>query len=183
MQFLRINWKLHFGFVIVLLVFYVVRLLPINKLARDWDDMRRKTVPFRRRAKYLKEMFFGVYNRETRMLGLGEKYIREWTDCRMSELRIEADTRKKESNVEAVLAFLNNSISESQTVGEYLRSKDIENIDRILSEYEQLLQNSLIAINSNHHSIANNKSEITLMKKFCKSGNKERDCIFHAIPF
>lgn len=66
--------------------------------------------------------------------------------------------RLQEKN-QQIKALAKKIVSESQTVGEYLRSKDIENIERILSEYEQLLQNSLIVINSNHHSIANNKSE------------------------
>ena len=77
---------------------------------------------------------------------------------------VESATREREvkqlqEKNQQIKALAKNIVSESQTVGEYLRSKDIENIERILSEYEQLLQNSLIVINSNHHSIANNKSE------------------------
>ena len=71
----------------------------------------------------------------------------------------EREVKRLQEKNQQIKALAKNIVSESQTVGEYLRSKDIENIERILSEYEQLLQNSLIVINSNHHSIANNKSE------------------------
>ena len=71
----------------------------------------------------------------------------------------EREVKRLQEKNQQIKALAKKIVSESQTVGEYLRSKDIENIERILSEYEQLLQNSLIVINSNHHSIANNKSE------------------------
>ena len=71
----------------------------------------------------------------------------------------EREVKRLQEKNQQIKALAKNIVSESQTVGEHLRNKDIENIERVLNEYEQLLQNSLIAINSNHHSIANNKPE------------------------
>ena len=71
----------------------------------------------------------------------------------------EREVKRLQEKNQQIKALAKNIVSESQTVGEYLRSKDIENIERILSEYEQLLQNSLIVINSGYHSIANNRTE------------------------
>ena len=77
---------------------------------------------------------------------------------------VESATREREvkqlqEKNQQIKALAKNIVSESQTVGEHLRSKDIDNIERILSEYEQLLQNSLITINSDHHSFANSRTE------------------------
>lgn len=71
----------------------------------------------------------------------------------------EQEVKRLQEKNQQIKALAKNIISESQAVGGHLRNKDIENIERILNEYEQLLQNSLIAINSNHLSIVNNKSE------------------------
>ena len=59
--------------------------------------------------------------------------------------------RLQEKN-QQIKALAKNIVSESQTVGEHLRNEDIENIERILSEYEHLLQDSLVVINSQYHS-------------------------------
>ena len=70
---------------------------------------------------------------------------------------IESATREREvqrlqEKNQQIKALAKNIISESQTVGEHLRNKDIENIERILSEYEHLLQDSLVVINSQYRS-------------------------------
>ena len=69
---------------------------------------------------------------------------------------IESATREREvkqlqEKNQQIKALAKNIVSESQTVGEHLRNKDIENIERILSEYEHLLQDSLVVINSQYH--------------------------------
>ena len=71
----------------------------------------------------------------------------------------EREVKRLQEKNQQIKALAKNIVSESQTVGEHLRSKDIDNIERILSEYEQLLQNSLITINSDHHSFANSRTE------------------------
>ncbi len=71
----------------------------------------------------------------------------------------ERDVKRLQEKNQQIKALAKNIVSESQTVGEHLRSKEIDNIERILSEYEQLLQNSLITINSDHHSFANSRTE------------------------
>lgn len=71
----------------------------------------------------------------------------------------EREVKRLQEKNQQIKALTKNIVSESQTVGEHLRSKDIDNIERILSEYEQLLQNSLITINSDHHSFANSRTE------------------------
>ncbi len=71
----------------------------------------------------------------------------------------EQEVKRLQEKNQQIKTLAKNIVTESQTVGEHLRSKDIENIERILSEYEQLLQNSLITINSGYHSIANNRTE------------------------
>ena len=71
----------------------------------------------------------------------------------------EREVKRLQEKNQQIKALAKNIVSESQTVGEHLRNKDIENIEMILREYEQLLQNSLITINSDHHSLANDRAD------------------------
>ena len=71
----------------------------------------------------------------------------------------EREVKRLQEKNQQIKALAKNIVSESQTVGEHLRNKDIENIEMILREYEQLLQNSLITINSDHQSLANNRAD------------------------
>ena len=71
----------------------------------------------------------------------------------------EREVQRLQEKNQQIKALAKNIVAKSQTVGEHLRNKDIENIERILREYEQLLQNSLITINSDHHSLANSRTE------------------------
>lgn len=63
----------------------------------------------------------------------------------------EREIKRLQEKNQQIKALAKNIVSESQTVGEHLRNKDIENIERILSEYEHLLQDSLMVINSQYH--------------------------------
>ena len=63
----------------------------------------------------------------------------------------EREVQRLQEKNQQIKALAKNIVSESQTVGEHLRNKDIENIERILSEYEHLLQDSLVVINSQYH--------------------------------
>lgn len=63
----------------------------------------------------------------------------------------EQEVKRLQEKNQQIKALAKNIVSESQTVGEHLRNKDIENIERILSEYEHLLQDSLVVINSQYH--------------------------------
>ena len=71
----------------------------------------------------------------------------------------EREVQRLQEKNQQIKALAKNIVSESQTVGEHLRNKDIESIEMILREYEQLLQNSLITINSDHHSLANDRAD------------------------
>ena len=71
----------------------------------------------------------------------------------------EREVKRLQEKNQQIKALAKNIVSESQTVGEHLRNKDIENIEMILREYEQLLQNSLRTINSDHQSLANDRAD------------------------
>ena len=70
----------------------------------------------------------------------------------------EREVKRLQEKNQQIKALAKNIVSESQTVGKHLRNKDIENIEMILREYEQLLQNSLITINSDYHSLINDRA-------------------------
>ena len=63
----------------------------------------------------------------------------------------EREVKRLQEKNQQIKSLAKNIVSESQAVGEHLRNKDIENIERILSEYEHLLQDSLMVINSQYH--------------------------------
>lgn len=65
----------------------------------------------------------------------------------------EQEVKRLQEKNQQIKALAKTIVAESQTIGEHLRSKDIENIERILSEYEYLLQGSLRVINSQLHPI------------------------------
>ena len=71
----------------------------------------------------------------------------------------EREVKRLQEKNQQIKALAKNIVSESQTVGEHLRNKDIENIEMILRDYEQLLENSLITINSDHQSLANDRAD------------------------
>jgi len=71
----------------------------------------------------------------------------------------EREVKRLQEKNQQIKTLAKNIVAESQSVGEHLRNKDIENIEMILREYEQLLQNSLITINSDHHSLVNGRAE------------------------
>ena len=69
----------------------------------------------------------------------------------------EREVKRLQEKNQQIKTLAKNIVAESQTVGEHLRNKDIENIERILSEYEHLLQDSLMVINSQYHTLANDQ--------------------------
>ena len=71
----------------------------------------------------------------------------------------EQEVKRLQEKNQQIKALAKNIVTESQIVGEHLRNKDIGNIERILSEYERLLHNALIAIDSQYCLLPNNRTE------------------------
>lgn len=71
----------------------------------------------------------------------------------------EREVQRLQEQNQRIKALAKNIVSQSQTVGEHLRNKDIENIEIVLKEYEQLLQNSLITINSQNRPLPSGRGD------------------------
>ena len=84
---------MHPAFGTVLAVFLVLGYVIQRDNSDIINDVRIKTTAPRRRADYLSGMFFGKYNRETRMYGLRKKYIEEWHEQneRVLDIEVEGD--------------------------------------------------------------------------------------------
>ena len=52
----------------------------------------------------------------------------------------EREVQRLQEKNQQIKALAKNIVSESQIVGEYLRSRDVDNIEQVLNDYEQVLQ-------------------------------------------
>jgi|GEM_PF-1943133 len=88
-------WKINYIFVVIITVFFVIVYF-YNKASVDMrSELRQKTIPLSRKADYLSGMFMGIYNRETRLYGRKDEYIKKWLDLKTQIVELEADVNKK----------------------------------------------------------------------------------------
>ncbi len=110
-------WRMHFCFGIITVVFFAIFIFPVRSIADIEDKMRTETTNPKRRAEYLCGMFFGIYNRETRLYGLKDYYISEWAKNKRIINEIEYDGCKKISRIIGTVAFLRDTLFPLLMVG------------------------------------------------------------------
>lgn len=103
-------FRLHAVFVAVTLLFFLISLFPARKNAAVQDEIRRETTSPRRYASYLGGMFFGIYNRETRLFGLQDRYLAAWAGANREVAEKEIIGSKKISRTMAGIAFLRDAV-------------------------------------------------------------------------
>ncbi|MBO5036541.1 MAG: ABC transporter ATP-binding protein [Clostridia bacterium] len=109
--------ELHFSFVILLVLFFIIEMLSVKSHSEIQNNVRKEITPFNRLADYLQTMFFGVYNRDTRLYGLKDQYIDQWAYNKrtVSEKSVSGNT--KISNTKGRLYFLQNGLCPLVIIG------------------------------------------------------------------
>jgi len=102
--------QIHYAFVIILIVFFAFEMFSVRTHADLRDEIRKEITPFNRRASYTEGMFFGIYNRETRLYGLKDHYINQWASDKRVISEKELKCNKKISRSHSFLQFLRDGI-------------------------------------------------------------------------
>lgn len=102
---------LHMLFIFVLVSFVMLHYLMVRKTADIYEEIRQKETLYVRRASYIESLFWGKFNRETRMYGLRDTYIQDWTEQRNAILDIETDGLRRAVQKEWFPEFLKNGIA------------------------------------------------------------------------
>ena len=98
--------RFHIIFVPVFIAIFVCGMFIVRNAGEYENEAWRKASPHNRYAGYLSGMFFGIYNREARMMGLCDKHISEWADERRTADNVVLEGSKKAMRVYAVENFL-----------------------------------------------------------------------------
>ncbi len=109
--------QIHTVFGVVTLLFFLIGLFPTGRNAALQDQIRRETTAPRRYAAYLGGMFFGIYNRETRLFGMKDRYLSEWAATARSAAEKEIAGEKKIARTLSTVSFLRNVACPLLTVG------------------------------------------------------------------
>jgi len=102
--------EMHFSFVIILCVFFFIEMISVRSHAKIQDTIRREITPINRLAGYIQSMFFGIYNRDTRLYGLKEHYVKEWTANKRIAYEKDIAGNIKIANTYGILQFLQNGV-------------------------------------------------------------------------
>lgn len=98
--------RFHFAFLPVFIAVFVCGAIVMRNSGKYQIDAWIKASPHKRRSDYLAGMFFGIYNREARMLGLCDSHISEWTNERRAADNADLEGLQKSSRIFAVENFL-----------------------------------------------------------------------------
>lgn len=98
--------RIHPAFLPLFAVVFACGMFIMRNSGKYQNEAWKKASPHKRRADYLAGMFSGIYNRETRMLGLCDRHISEWTNERRAADSADLEGLRKSSRVFAVENFL-----------------------------------------------------------------------------
>ena len=102
--------ELHFSFVIILAVFFFIEMFSVRNQAEIQDNVRKEITPYNRLADYIQGMFYGVYNRDTRLYGLKDHYIKKWAHNKHIAIEKDIAGNRKIANRHGLLYYLQNGL-------------------------------------------------------------------------